>query len=88
MNLAHLNWLFGAFFVLAIVFGAFIFWYNKNLFSSYPTLPEYLKKHPEARDKNGVPACFQCNVSNIYILLAANKGLHICRVCGMKLWRS
>lgn len=55
-----------------------------------PTLSTYKELHPNARDGKGVPTCFSCKTTSIYLQNAHQSSgrVHICRICGTKLWRS
>jgi hypothetical protein len=55
-----------------------------------PTLSKYKELHPRAKDKSGVPTCFSCNTTSIYLQNGQKSfgNVHICRICGTKLWRS
>lgn len=55
-----------------------------------PTLSKYKELHPSAKDRRGVPTCFSCNTTNIYLQNGQKSfgQVHICRICGTKLWRS
>ena len=82
--------LFVSVFLFILGFWA-IRWY---LISTLPSVKEYKLQNPKAVDKKGNVRCIHCNSNNVYLWWlfgpAAGYGpkKHICRKCGITLWKS
>nr|WP_086940881.1 hypothetical protein [Thaumasiovibrio occultus] len=64
----------------------------KNQYHSYLTLEEYQQRHPHLVEQ-GAAKCFECQGSSIDTVplgrtFSQSNNIHICRHCGIKLYRS